>query len=83
MSNDAAVIHIYQHDREASRFEALEASTFTIKLHNPDDYTDLGAIPGLCSMHWVRIGNTQAVELAEAVGEILAQNRVPFRVEWA
>ena len=79
MSNDA-VVSIYQHSRGA--IGANTTSTFTITLHNPDDYTDLGAIPGLAGGQWVRVGNDAAVDVAEAIGEILTQNRVTFRVEW-
>ena len=81
MSNDA-VLQIIQHNTAASTFEALSQSTFTVRVLNPDDYTDLGAIPGLAAGEWVRVGNDDAVDVAEAIGEILTQNRVPFRVEW-
>lgn len=76
------MVSIYQHNRAASKAAELADSTFTITLHNPDDYTDLGAIPGLAAGEWVRVGNDEAVDLAEAVGEILTQNRIPYRVEW-
>jgi hypothetical protein len=79
MSNDA-VVSIYQHSRGA--IGANHTSTFTVRLLNPDDYTDLGAIPGLAAGEWVRVGNDEAVDVAEAIGEILTQNRVPYRVEW-
>jgi hypothetical protein len=79
MSNDA-VVSIYQHSRGA--IGANNTSTFTISLLNPDDCTDLGAIPGLAAGEWVRVGQDDAVDVAEAIGEILTQNRVLYRVEW-
>ncbi len=81
MSN-AAVLQIIQHNTNASTVEALSLSTFTVRLLNPDDYTDLGSIPGLAAGEWVRVGNDDAVDVAEAIGEILNQNRVTYRVEW-
>jgi hypothetical protein len=81
MSN-VAVLQIIQHNTGASTFEALSLSSFAVRLLNPDDYTDLGAIPGLAAGEWIRVGNEAAVDVAEAIGAILTQNRVPFKVEW-
>lgn len=79
MSNDA-VVSINQLSRDA--IGAEKTSVFEVTLYNPDDYTDLGAIPGLAGKVWTRVGQDDAVDVAEAIGEILKQNNIPYRVEW-
>lgn len=79
MNNDA-VVSINQISRGA--IGAEKTSTFEVTLYNPDDYTDLGAIPGLSGGTWVRVGQDDAVDVAEAIGEVLKQHNIKYRVEW-
>jgi translation initiation factor IF-1 len=82
MSSGEAVVSIFQVDRAASRWADLARSTFVVSLLNPDDYTDLGAIPGLAAGEWIRVGQDDAVDVAVAIGDILTENRIAYRVEW-
>jgi hypothetical protein len=79
MSN-AAVIQIIQHNVGA--IGANNNSDFTVRLLNPDDYIDLRCLPGLAVTEWPRWNEDDAVDLAIAIGEILTDNRVVYRVEW-
>ena len=75
-----AVIQIIQLNR--GTIGANNSSPFTVRLLNPDDYTDLRDIPGLTSGEWARPDEDGAVEVAEEIGRILDTNRVSYAVEW-